>query len=187
MGRGCAHAGRRTHHPAGVPPRGDSATRPAAVRVDPDERDRCALGRRPTRRPARRVRRSLSSRMPSTRDERRTSDSDVVAARDEAPSTHGPRRSSCRDRTCTRCFDQASMRSLTLVSAPTGYGKTTLVSSWAHGDGCDGRVAHPGVRRQRPGAVPAVHRGGPDARRGHHSVRRPSGRPRLPEPTSRGP
>ena len=32
-------------------------------------------------------------------------------------------------------LDQASARSLTIVSAPTGYGKTTLVSSWARGAG----------------------------------------------------
>ena len=32
-------------------------------------------------------------------------------------------------------FDQAATRSLTLVSAPTGYGKTTLLSSWAHAAG----------------------------------------------------
>ena len=77
------------------------------------------------------------------------------------------------------------MRGLTLVSAPTGYGKTTLVSSWAHAAGATVAWLTLETGRQRPRAVPAVHPGGPGTP-GSPSSRPPSGRRQRPEPTSPG-
>ena len=39
-------------------------------------------------------------------------------------------------------LDEAATRSLTVVSAPTGYGKTTLLSSWARRSTACGRLGH---------------------------------------------
>ena len=64
---------------------------------------------------------------------------DMAAARDEAASAHGPGRARVPRPHLHALLDQASARSLTLVSAPTGYGKTTLVSGWARA--ADGTVA----------------------------------------------
>ena len=54
---------------------------------------------------------------------------------------------------------------LTIVSAPTGYGKTTLISGWAGRSEASGGMAHRGRHRERPCAIPAIHRGGIGARR----------------------
>src|SRR5438477_5661763 len=49
-------------------------------------------------------------------------------------------------------LDEATRRGLVLVCAPAGYGKTSLLASWARLQGAGG-VAIPRCQRQRPGPL----------------------------------
>ncbi len=62
----------------------------------------------------------------------------------------------------------AAARGLVLVSAPPGYGKTTLVAGWLDASGAGHGLADPGRGRQRPGGLRRVpgRRGAPRARPG---------------------
>jgi len=78
-------------------------------------------------------------------------------------------------------LDAGLYRKLTLISAPAGFGKTTLVSAWTHLS----RRAAAGER----GPLHCVRRmndNGSHAKRGARSRRRSGKRPRQPRPRREG-